>query len=370
MHGSQEFQVADGISVQADIALLLNAGDADDVLDVAVEGDVKVVQHSPCSHYSILKMLNAKALQILRLEVLQQLLAGKLLGEHPVIQLKRAEFIAESALKLLPQPSLEQHLLGREVVDQLLHIFKGTFSRQEFACGDIQKGYSARSLAEMDRTQEVVFLIVKHGVGEGYTWCHQFCNAALHQLLRQLGVLQLVTDSHAFPCTNQLGQIGIQGMMGEASHLQCLHGSVLAIIALGESNAQNFTGCNSIGGVGFIEIPTAEQQDGIRMLGLQVKKLTDHRGFFQVGCHRLGIFAVAEGYDEVIHHIIKDKQGYYDGEYRVQPRDIYLHHYDAVNQHHHPAEAVTQQVQRHHLLVDAVVPVRLPHSEALEENTQ
>ena len=149
VHGSQQLQVADGITVQTDIALLLNAGDADDMLDVAVEGDVKVVQHSPSSHDAILQMLNAKTLQVLRLEVFQQLLAGKLLGEHPVIEFKRAEFIAESPLKLLPQPPLEQYLLGREVVDQLLHVLKGALSRQEFACRDVQEGYSARPPAEM-----------------------------------------------------------------------------------------------------------------------------------------------------------------------------------------------------------------------------
>ena len=88
----------------------------------------------------------------------------------------------------------------------------------------------------MDGTQEIVLLVVEHGVLHGHTRRHQFCDAALDELLCQLGVFQLVTDGHTFAGTDELGQIGVQGVMGETSHLVAL---VVAVVALGKGNAED-----------------------------------------------------------------------------------------------------------------------------------
>ena len=73
-------------------------------------------------------MLNAKSLQRLHAEVLQQLLMSRLLSIHPVIELKSEKAIAKVALKVMTAPPFEKHLLGLEVGQQLLHIVVGAFA--------------------------------------------------------------------------------------------------------------------------------------------------------------------------------------------------------------------------------------------------
>ena len=100
MHRRQQLKVANGVAVKTDIALLLDARDVGDMLDVAVERHVQVVQHSPRGHDAVFQMLDAETRKILCLELLHQLLAGKRLGEHPVVELKRTQLGAENTFEL------------------------------------------------------------------------------------------------------------------------------------------------------------------------------------------------------------------------------------------------------------------------------
>ena len=45
----------------------------------------QVLQNGSGRHHAVLQMINAKALHVLHLEVLQQLLHSRLLGKHPVV---------------------------------------------------------------------------------------------------------------------------------------------------------------------------------------------------------------------------------------------------------------------------------------------
>ena len=54
----------------------------------------------------------------------------------------------------------------------------------------------------MHGCQEIVLLVVQHVIAQGYTRRHQFGNTSFNELLRQLGILQLVTDGHTLACSD------------------------------------------------------------------------------------------------------------------------------------------------------------------------
>jgi len=126
------------------------------------------------------------------------------------------------------------------------------------------------------RRQEIVLLVVQHVVAHGHARRHQLSDAALHQLFGELGVFQLVAYRHPSAGSYQLGQIGVEGVMGEARHFVGL--AALAVVATGEGDAQYARRLHGIVAIGFIEIATPEEQQSIGMLCLQVEKLFHHRG--------------------------------------------------------------------------------------------
>lgn len=134
----------------------------------------------------------------------------------------------------------------------------------------------------MHGSQEVVLPVVQHIVVDGNSRRHQLRDAALHQFLRQLRVLQLVADGHTLAGTYQLGQIGVERMMRETRHFD---GFPLAIGTFGQGNTEDFGRDDGIGGIGFIEVTTTKQHDSIGMLCLQVEELLHHRGKDNIFVH-------------------------------------------------------------------------------------
>ena len=219
-------------------------------------------------------MIDAKTLQRLHVEMLVKFLAGRLFGKHPVVKLEGDEACAKASLEVTPAFAVVQHFLGLEVTNKLLHIVTGTLPRQELASRDIEEGHTAGCLAEMHGTKEIVFLVVQHRILHGHTWRHQFGDASLHQLFRQLRVLQLVADGHALAGTDQFRQIGVQRMVRKTRHLVAL---VIAIITMRQRDTQNLSGNDGILAVGLVEVATTKQQHGLRVFRLEVEKLFHHR---------------------------------------------------------------------------------------------
>ena len=194
----------------------------------------QILQDGTSSYHATLQMVDAKALQRLHVEVLVKLLMGRLLSKYPVVKFKRHQAITKVTLEVVLPASVVKHLLRLEVTYQLFYIVVGALTRQELTRRDIKEGNATRGLAKMDSSQEIVFFIVKNGILHRHTWRHQFCDTSLHQLFSQLGVFQLVADSYALTCPDKLGQIGVQGMMGKASHLVAF---VIAVIAMSQRDA-------------------------------------------------------------------------------------------------------------------------------------
>ena len=232
-------------------------------------------------------MLHAVALQVLRAEVSQKFLPCRIVRIDPVVQFVGEELAAEVALKHGAFATLEEHFLGREVGEQFLHIVGGTFGTEKFARRDVEQGQATSRLAKVDGSQEVVLLGVQHVIGQRHTRGHQFGDAALHQLLRQFGVFQLVADGHTLACPDEFGQIRIQRMIGKSSHRRSAGRCARHAAPLRQRNAQNL-GCHTgILVVCLIEVTTTKQQQSIRMLCLKIVKLFHHRGEFFLLRHNL-----------------------------------------------------------------------------------
>ena len=202
LHGLYEFQRADGELIQSHVFIFFNARYLRDVAYLCVLCLFQILQNGTSSHHAAVKMIHTKALQRLHLEVLQQLLHGKLLGEDPLVHLERDVAHTEVALEVLTVVAVVEHLLRLYAGHQLLHIVVGAFARQVFAGRDIEESHAAGRLTEMHRTEEVVLLVVQHIVAHSHTGSHQFGDAALHQFLSEFWILQLVADSHALAGTN------------------------------------------------------------------------------------------------------------------------------------------------------------------------
>ena len=243
---------------------------------------LQILQDGTSSYDATLQVVDTETLQRLHLKVLVQLLVGGLFGKYPVVKFEGNETGAKIALKVFPTVAIIEHLLGLEVANQLFHIVVGAFARQEFTCRDIEEGHTAGSLAKVDSTEEIVFLVVEHRILHGHTRGHQFCDTSLNKLLRQFGVFQLVADGHSSSCPYELRQIGVQGVMRESGHFIALH--PCPIIAMGQCDAQYLCGNDGIVAIRLVEVATAKQQQGLRVFCLEVEELFHHRS------HLLAVF--------------------------------------------------------------------------------
>ena len=164
-------------------------------------------------------MVNAKALQRLHIEVLEEFLVGCLLCKHPVVEFEGDQTSTKIAFEIVLASSVVEHFLGLETAYELLHIVISALACQKFTCRDIEESDATRRLTKMDCCQEVVLLIVQHRILHSHTRRHQFCDASFDQFFGQLRIFQLVADGHTLASTDELRQIRIQRMMGKSCHL-------------------------------------------------------------------------------------------------------------------------------------------------------
>ena len=238
-----------------------------------VEGVFQVLQDGACGNDTALQVVHAKAFQRLHIEMLEELLMGGLFGKHPVVHLVGTQPCAKVALEVMAVLTVVEHLLGLEIAHELLHVVVGALAGEEFACRDVEERDATCRLAEMDGTEEVVLLVVEHIVLHGDTWRHQFGDATLDELLRQLRVFQLVADGHPFAGTDELRQIGVQRMVRETGHLVAL---VIAVIPMGQRDAQYLRSDDGIIAVGLVEVAATKQQQRLRVFCLEVEELFHH----------------------------------------------------------------------------------------------
>ena len=139
VHRMDELKAAHGVAVEAHITLLLDARECSDMLNLCVQGHLQVMEYSTRSDNAILEMLDAEALEVLDLEVLDELLPGKRFGEGPVVELEGAVFGAENTFKLVTQSMLEEYLLRPKIDQQLVDIVEGSLGGEKLTRRNIQE---------------------------------------------------------------------------------------------------------------------------------------------------------------------------------------------------------------------------------------
>ena len=252
---------------------------------------LKILQDGPAGRHTVMETIDPESLEALHPKLLEQPLPGGLFHKHPFVEFEGAEPGAEIAFELLLPSTLIEHLLGLEVGHQFLHIVGRTFAREELSRGDVEEGHAADTVlavgiadgGQMDGREKVVLLVVEHMLIDGHSRGHHLGDATFHQSLGRLRVFQLVADGHTQSCPHQSGQIGVEGVIGKAGHL-CAEGGT--VVAPGKRDAEDARGIHRIFTIGLIEVTAAEEQQGIRIFGLEVVELLHHRGEHRVFlCH-------------------------------------------------------------------------------------
>ncbi len=144
----------------------------------------------------------------------------------------------------------------------------------------------------MNRTEEVVFLMIKYSVIDRYTRCNEFRNATLNQLLCCFRILQLIANSNPFARSHQFRQISIKSMMRKSCQFHKLRS---AISPSGKCYSQYFRCNDCIIRKSLIKIAHTKQQYCIGMLFLNLDKLPHHRGLCYFFCHKL-LFIINQKY--------------------------------------------------------------------------
>ena len=141
--------------------------------------------------------------------------------------------------------------------------------------GSIQESGAAALSVEEQSCQEIVLLLDEHLLPEGDTGSNDLRNAAFDDVLRQLRVFKLVADGHFVAGTDQLRQIGVDGVIRNAGH-----GDGVGHRAgpFGQHDTEDLASYRSVLAVSLVEVPATEQQYGIWALGLEAEELLHHRG--------------------------------------------------------------------------------------------
>ncbi len=287
VHRFGQFQRADGEAVQADVARLFDALDGAYVANLRVLRLLQIDEDGTCGDNAVFQVLDAEALEILHPKVGREFLVSRVEEIDPVVHLVTEELAAEVALEHRFASPFVQHFLGGEAAQQFVDIVGRAFGHKKLTRRDVEQRHAARLLAEVDRRQEVVLLVRQHRVAHGHARRHQFGDAALHQFLCQFRVFELVADGHAFTCTNQFRQIGVEGMVRKTSHGNAAGRRACHARPLRERDSQNVGSDDGIVVVGLVEVAATEQQDGIRVFRLEVVELLHHRGHFFLFRHAL-----------------------------------------------------------------------------------
>ena len=215
-------------------------------------------------------------------------------GKAPVLDLEDEASIADDLVKEATARALDEYLLGLVGAEELLEVLGGTFGYDEFARRYVQQGDAPHGTiaGEPDGSQIVVLLTSEDVVAEYDPWGDELRDATLDELLRQLGILELVADSHTTPRSNELRQVGIEGMVGEARQLY-VHRR--AVGTLGKRDAEDLGGSYGVVAEGLVEVTDTEEQDSIGVLSLELHVLLHHRGLCDLLCHSVLVGLYSEG---------------------------------------------------------------------------
>ncbi len=272
----EELEVAYGEAVEPHRARLVDTADGGDVARACVLGEVEIVEDGAGGDDGMGHAVDAEALERRRAELLAQTLVGGVGGEHPLLHLEVEILLRKALCGLLAASPHDQKLFRSHAAEGLVDVVDRTFGSEELAGGDVQERHAAGRLAEVDGGQEVVLAAREHVVVHGHAGSDKLGDAALDEFLCELWVLKLLADSHALAGAHELGQIAVEGVVGESGELHILRGTVGTTR---ERYAENLGSGYSVVGESLVKVTDPEEQDGIGMLGLHLDVLLHQRRF-------------------------------------------------------------------------------------------
>ncbi len=145
-HRLYKLEVAHGEAVEAHVPVLLDAAQGGDVAYVRVLREVEVMDEASGGDDGLRHVCHAEALEARRAEMLHEPLLGRLRGVDPVVHLEDGAAVAHGKLVGLARALHPQHLLGGDVGDELLDVFRLPARTQELARGYVEEGHAREML--------------------------------------------------------------------------------------------------------------------------------------------------------------------------------------------------------------------------------
>jgi len=258
----EQLEVADREFVDPHVVVLVDTRNRTDMGDVAVLGEFEVVEDGAGGGYAAGEMVDAEPLERRGRELLAEFFTVDLLREDPFVEPVGVMLRPESGGEAVFVTALVDDLLGCEVRNELVDVVVGAFGHVELARRNVEERHTGRLPAEVDRSEESVFLVGQDIVAQHDARGDQFDDAALDQPPHLLGVFQLLADGYALARPHQLGQVGVDGMVGEPRQFDV---GCRTVGPPRERNAEYAAGLDRVLAEGFVKIPYPEEQDGIGM---------------------------------------------------------------------------------------------------------
>ena len=271
-HGLRQFQIAPGRVVEHHEPLVVVLGDAGDVLERVLLRLLQVLHQRARRADAQLQPFQAKRLQGLHPEVLQQRRLGLgMLEIHAVFDAVRQ--IRRPGRQLAVRDDFLRRDAGQLVLQagaRLVNLVDA-----EFARGHVGKGQSRLAAVHADGEQVAVAAILEHGLLDHRARRHHADDVPLDQALGRRRVFHLLADGHLVALFDQTVDIRLGAVERHAAHRRAL----LHAAAFPRQRQLQLPG-NELGVLKehLIEVAEPEEQDHARILVLHIQILAHHGG--------------------------------------------------------------------------------------------
>ena len=270
----EHFQVAEREAVHPHVSPFVEAGERADVAQRRVLRHFQIIEDGARGGYAQREIFYAIAFKGGHAQLAADFLPGRFRDERPRIERRDARLRAETLPETVGERLLHEHFLGRQRAQQHIHVFIRSLGHLEGASRNVEQGQAGLLAGEGTGGQPVVFAGREQVVVIGHAGRHQFGDAALHELLGQARVFELVADGRLEAGLHEAGKIVVDGVVGDTRHLD---ESAVARRLAGQHQTEHAARRDGVLAIGLIEIADPVEQDRSGVLRLDVKILLEHR---------------------------------------------------------------------------------------------
>ena len=143
---------------------------------------------------------------------------------------------------------------------------------------ELAEGDAGAVPGEEDGADVVATLLGEHGAVRDGAGGDDADHVALHQALGQSRVLQLLADGDLVALGDELGDVTLGAVIGDAAHGRALFGILDVPVPGGEREVQLAGGGDGVVVKHLIEVAEAEEEQAVAVLLLDLLILALHRG--------------------------------------------------------------------------------------------